>query len=250
MKKGLVFLILLLISHTYAQEDIRDLIEKVKKAPPEERYIRMNELKLRLRELKEEQRKEIIRIIYRELSGKEKEGEKIERYKRADKPPRREETEKKQHSPQEIIPTEAREQKEIEESIHGEEKIESIETFDVEEKEKLEIISPEEHERTEKMNKEEELEREKENIEERYRESHEANKIPEEREEIGNKEKEIESRDHPPTEEEELQFPEESIKEIEEKEEIRENEKFEEREEEINEKEEEKSEEKDEREED
>lgn len=74
MLKKLLFSILLihLIFYTaYSQEGIRELLEKVKNAPPEERYIYMNRLKLKLRELKEEQRKEIIRKLYRELSGKE-----------------------------------------------------------------------------------------------------------------------------------------------------------------------------------
>ncbi len=54
------------------EKDIVRLLEEVKKAPPDERYKVMNELKLRLRELNERERDEMIRKIYHELKGKEK----------------------------------------------------------------------------------------------------------------------------------------------------------------------------------
>ena len=68
--------LLLIVSESFSDtSEIRELIEKIKKSPPEERYIHMNELKLRLRELNEEQREEVIRRLYRELSGREYERE-------------------------------------------------------------------------------------------------------------------------------------------------------------------------------
>ncbi|WP_461830089.1 DUF1700 domain-containing protein, partial [Aquifex sp.] len=70
MKKEIILLTFLLSSFGFPREDIREIVEKVKTAPPEERYIYMNELKLRLRELKEEQREEIIKTLYREFGGR------------------------------------------------------------------------------------------------------------------------------------------------------------------------------------
>ena len=98
---------ILYFSNTFSLEiEIRELIEKIKKSPPEERYIYMNELKLRLRELKEEQREEIIRTLYRELAGrKEREHEDHKR-----RSPRRteeeaHETPRMRQSEEEHIPT-------------------------------------------------------------------------------------------------------------------------------------------------
>ncbi len=53
--------------------EILRLVEEVKKAPPEERYKVMNELKLKLRELNRHEREEMIRKVYRELKGEEHE---------------------------------------------------------------------------------------------------------------------------------------------------------------------------------
>jgi len=53
------------------EHEILRLVEEVKKAPPEERYKVMNELKLKLRELNKHEREEMIRKVYRELKGHE-----------------------------------------------------------------------------------------------------------------------------------------------------------------------------------
>ncbi len=53
------------------EHEILRLVEEVKKAPPEERYKVMNELKLKLREMSRHEREEMIKKVYREL----KEGE-------------------------------------------------------------------------------------------------------------------------------------------------------------------------------
>jgi len=49
------------------EAEILRLIEEVKKAPPEEKYKVMNELKLHLRELNRREREEMIRKIYEEF---------------------------------------------------------------------------------------------------------------------------------------------------------------------------------------
>lgn len=62
--------------------EIRELIEKVKRAPADERYKVMNELKLKLREMNRREREEAIRKIYMELKGEEYRERHEERYER------------------------------------------------------------------------------------------------------------------------------------------------------------------------
>ncbi len=50
-------------------QEILEILDRVKRTPPEERYKVMNELKLKLRELSMEEREEMIREIYEELKG-------------------------------------------------------------------------------------------------------------------------------------------------------------------------------------
>ena len=71
---GLILSGALFFSVAQPQEhEILQLVEEVKKAPPEERYKVMNELKLKLRELNRHEREEMIRKVYRELKGEEHE---------------------------------------------------------------------------------------------------------------------------------------------------------------------------------
>ncbi len=53
--------------------DIKSLIEKVKTAPPEEKYKYMNQLKIIIRNLHAEDRKKIMKQIVKELKGNKKE---------------------------------------------------------------------------------------------------------------------------------------------------------------------------------
>lgn len=76
----MVFLFLFfLLLFAFGKEDIRELIEKVKKAPSEERYIHMNKLKMKLMEMYEEKREKIIRRLYREFGREHHEREIPER---------------------------------------------------------------------------------------------------------------------------------------------------------------------------
>ena len=61
--------IFFLFGAEHFEDEIIQLIEEVKKAPPEERYEVMNKLKLKLREMNRTEREEIIRKIYRELKS-------------------------------------------------------------------------------------------------------------------------------------------------------------------------------------
>lgn len=75
-----------------SEREILELIDKIKSVPPHERYIYMNRLKLKLRELNEEQREKVIRELYREFKGRhherdEREYEKEEIHKREKEPP-------------------------------------------------------------------------------------------------------------------------------------------------------------------
>lgn len=63
--------IFFLFGAEHFEHEIIQLIEEVKKAPPEERYKVMNKLKLKLREENRIEREELIRKIYRELKGPE-----------------------------------------------------------------------------------------------------------------------------------------------------------------------------------
>ncbi|GEM_PF-3474488 len=53
------------------EREINRLIEEVKNAPPEEKYKVMNELKMRLREIRGEEREEMIKEVYERLKGRE-----------------------------------------------------------------------------------------------------------------------------------------------------------------------------------
>jgi len=75
-----------------SEREILELIDKIKSVPPHERYIYMNRLKLKLRELNEEQREKVIRELYREFKGRyherdEREYEKEEIHKGGEEPP-------------------------------------------------------------------------------------------------------------------------------------------------------------------
>ncbi len=51
--------------------EIKTLIEKVKTAPPEEKYKYMNQLKIIIRNLHSEERKKIMKELIKELKGKQ-----------------------------------------------------------------------------------------------------------------------------------------------------------------------------------
>ena len=93
------FLPLLLLTAVFAkspEEEIVNLIEKVKRTPPDERYRVMNELKLKLRELSREEREEMILRIYKELKG-----EMEERFERFEERFEREEVHEERHGERE-----------------------------------------------------------------------------------------------------------------------------------------------------
>jgi len=118
-----ILLYLILVGVFAFGEDFEKLIEQIKKAPPEERYIYMNELKLRLRELHEERRKEIVKKLYRELSGREPEHKmreelKHEKYEMEERHPEIEHEERMEYK--EIFIPEYEENKERERFKHEE----------------------------------------------------------------------------------------------------------------------------------
>ncbi len=81
------FLLFLLLSGRFSVadeefEDIKRLIEEIKKAPPEERYKLMNRLKLKLREINASERNRFLKLLRKELSaGKHKDRVYVERIK-------------------------------------------------------------------------------------------------------------------------------------------------------------------------
>ncbi len=126
MKKFLL-LLLTVLAFTFSSEmeQLRELLEEVKKAPPEERYKVMNRVKLLLREMNRREREEAIREIYRELKGERYEREEHEREEMV------EEFEEREHAREEL-------HEEIEERM--EEKFENYreESMEKEEREELE----------------------------------------------------------------------------------------------------------------
>jgi vacuolar-type H+-ATPase subunit I/STV1 len=57
------------INNNKTAQEIKSLIEKVKNAPPEEKYKYMNQLKIIIRNLHSEERKKVIKQIMKELKS-------------------------------------------------------------------------------------------------------------------------------------------------------------------------------------